>query len=127
MRTPLSLLAVGGLLALAACDSPIEVSAPAARFGNAPSASGCWSEFASTAQRPDFNQDLNDFALILRDTQDPSCYQQAKTKLEGKMNSLPLDYWKKWLAGGSLTMALAGAMNIGYFTDIGPTLDVRLR
>jgi hypothetical protein len=126
MRTSLSLLAVAGVLALAACDSPVRMNAPA-RFGSAPSPSGCWSEFASTAQRPDFNQDLNDFALILRDTQDPGCQPQARTKLEGKMNALPLDYWKKWLAGGSLTMALAAALNIGYFQDIGPALDVRLR
>jgi hypothetical protein len=129
VRYPLALLTAACVLVLAACeDTPVQVSA-AAPGGISASTSplGCWYHYASTAQRADFNQDLNDFALLLRDSEDPNCYQEARTRLEAKMYSLPLNYWSRWLAGGSLSMALASAMNISYFMDIGSSLDVRLR
>ncbi|HEX2210163.1 MAG TPA: hypothetical protein VHG93_20980 [Longimicrobium sp.] len=130
MRNPLVLLASACMLVLAACaDTPVQVSTSVVGAGvsNSTSPLGCWSYYAHTTVRRDFNLDLNDFAYILRDSQDPNCYAEAKTRLQAKMGAIPLDYWTRWLSGGSLSMALAAGMNIGYFTDIGPTLDVRLR
>jgi hypothetical protein len=132
VRNPLVLLAAACMLVLAACaDTPVKVTAalPGGGISSDVSPLGCWYHYAQTTVGANFNLDLNDFAYILRDSEssNPECYQEARNRLEAKMYALPLDYWTRWLSGGSLSMALAAAMNIGYRMDIGPSLDVRLR
>src|SRR5829696_2694432 len=61
----------------------------------------------------DQNVEINDYARILADSEDPDCALSADYALSQKISTTPGDFYGKWLSGANVGFIFAAANRIG--------------
>lgn len=94
----------------------------------APDAKACYSDVAYLGWSGDLNGDLNDFALIFMDSHPNavSCGSAAASRLQSKLTAMPDSAFDDWLVGGSVSLAMAAAMQLGPRGLVTKELDAQL-